>query len=254
MEHHTRPVGDRINSHKRHVDFGLVDLRGRRMGTNIYTYEETYEEISEDEELLTYFHLAPGHYYFFDQNVTRNGEPYGGSSRRRAFKSPEEREVAIERYLADARKRAAKVGKAVSGDLAPYVPAARVPVVRPDRSRQRAEAARKAAEKLARREARDAKIAVAIPEVEAAVQALLDDADLMDYLKSYPWPRVIPGPPSMAYTAYDHVVVKNHKYVEYEEREGTPARLLAELKTFLRMLTVQRRRRAQGLLPDFPLE
>jgi len=240
----TRRVGDVIDRTDQDVDFGFIDPRGRHMGVRFTTFEATYEPIPADENPDVYSYVPPGHHFGLICQVIRDGQPYGYSPPTKRFKSSAERDIAIRHYAEQARYRAAQIGRTPSGERIVS------PTARSDRARQRAKGSRKNQEKLVKKQARDAKIANEIPQVEAAVQALLDDPDFMDYLKSYPWPVVIPGPPSMAYTAYDHIVVKGLRYVEYHEREGTPGSHLAELKSLLRLLKEQQRRRDKGLLPD----
>ena len=102
----------------------------------------------------------------------------------------------------------------------------------------------------ARQRVRDTKVAAEIPEVESQVESLLEDQGLADYLRAHPWPLVLPGPPSMKYTAHDHVVTRQLRYLAVVESDGPPSRYLAELRTYLKLLREQQRRRARGLPPD----
>jgi hypothetical protein len=239
--HHTWTVEAPVDVADHDVDFRLIDPRGRHMGVRFTTFEETFVTVPEEAELWT--SIPPGHYFSLDCQAIRNGRPYGYNPPVKRFRSAREREIAIGRYAEDARYRATKIGKLPSGESA-VAPAARAA-----RTLQKSEAAKKREEKAERKTIRDAKVATEIPLVEAEVQALLNDDGLMEYLKSHPWPLVIPGPPSMAYTAHDHVVGKGVRYVSYEEHEGTPDRHLSQLKWLLRLLKEQARLRARGLTP-----
>jgi hypothetical protein len=72
----------------------------------------------------------------------------------------------------------------------------------------------------------------------------------MDYLKAHPWPFVMPGPPSMAYTAHDHIVAKNiERLSSYAQRNREPSLVFDALKYMRDSLKDQVRRQAKGLLP-----
>lgn len=87
-----------------HVDFETLDKRGRRVGVNIrrefVSFDPTDARCGWDRE--------PGEYWSFKPWATRNGQCYGPVQSDYAFRTREEREAAIEKYLVGARKRAAK--------------------------------------------------------------------------------------------------------------------------------------------------
>lgn len=94
------------NKQVEHVAFEIADKRGRQIGARIETFEATFTEITD--EGFSYYTQAPGHYFGFRPRATRNGEWFGASQRQRYFKTQQERAEAIAKYLADAKKRAAK--------------------------------------------------------------------------------------------------------------------------------------------------
>lgn len=76
-----------------------------------------------------------------------------------------------------------------------------------------------------------------IAKIEAMVQPILDNAEFMKHLKSYPWPDMGPGiPPSMSYTAHDHLVVNFGKRIRYYTEKEDLRGYLSLLKDFLVML------------------
>lgn len=84
----------------------------------------------------------------------------------------------------------------------------------------------------------------------------MNDTALLEYLQSHPWPLVIPGPPSMQYTAYDHIIAMGLRRIELA-RSARPHELpnhqhLGELQNMLRLLKEQVKQRELGLMPDSP--
>jgi hypothetical protein len=86
------------------VAFGCSDGKGRWVGAIIY---RSLDDGQEDQ--CGYPGYEPGLYYTFRPMAARNGLPYGGGRQPHYhFKSEAEREAAIEKYLASAKKRALK--------------------------------------------------------------------------------------------------------------------------------------------------
>lgn len=90
-----------------HVDFGLSDSRGRKIGARIRTYRQDRVPAIGSNTLLAPDSLGTG-WFVLDVHATRDGKPYGASQATRYFESATARSIATDRYLADARKRAAR--------------------------------------------------------------------------------------------------------------------------------------------------
>ena len=76
-----------------------------------------------------------------------------------------------------------------------------------------------------------------IKKIESQVQPILDNTEFMDHLKSYPWPNMGPGvAPTMAYTAYDHLVVNLDRRIRYYGERNDHKGYLSLLRDFLSML------------------
>ena len=84
--------------------FGIFDPRGREIGAQIRTFDATFEPIPEGD--AWYYHMEPGHYYALKVWATRDGKPFGAMQSTRFFKTIEERQGAIDKYLKYAQKRA----------------------------------------------------------------------------------------------------------------------------------------------------
>ncbi len=93
-----------------HHDLGHADAKGRRIGAEIRTSLITVADKPADHSGGYYGYRPAGRYYAFVPHATRNGVHYGASQRETLFAKVEERDAAIEKYLANARKRAAKQG------------------------------------------------------------------------------------------------------------------------------------------------
>lgn len=90
-------------------DFFLSDAKGRRIGARIWLAVATSVEIADDSR--GWSNLPPGVYFAWCPHATRNGNTYGATQEYRYCKTEDERAQAIAKYLADARKRAAKIAK-----------------------------------------------------------------------------------------------------------------------------------------------
>lgn len=91
---------------KRVVRFGLLDKQGREIGARIVTFEVTFRPAPEDAR--SWQTVAPGHYYGLNVWATRNGVPFGAIQSDRYFSTIAARHKALVKYIADAKKRAAK--------------------------------------------------------------------------------------------------------------------------------------------------
>lgn len=92
-----------------HHDLGHKDGRGRAIGADIFFDRRTYEPTAS--EAGGWYTLAPGTYYCWTPQATRDGTRYGACQDARHCASAEERDAEIKKYLADAAKRAAKLGR-----------------------------------------------------------------------------------------------------------------------------------------------
>ena len=238
--HRTKQDGPDQNKEERLVDFRLVDHKKRSMGTKIVTWEADFVGATDNDTFWDT--ITVGHKFAFYGQVTRNGKEYGASSPWQYFHTDLQRGMYIDRYLDGAIYRASKIGTPLPGTTASDTRSNLQPPMfeRPTRKE----------EKLARKAARDAKVIADIAALEPLVQALLNDAGLMEYLKAHPWPLVIPGPPSMDYTAYEHLVVRATKSIHYALAQHDKANELNELKFMYDALREQRKRRSMGMAPE----
>jgi len=91
-----------------HIDFGAVDSRGRSIGAKITTFGEEFAVIPADAPAYDFWLIEPGPWFTWYPQATRNGVKYGALQPARRFRTAEERDADIERYIAAARKRVAK--------------------------------------------------------------------------------------------------------------------------------------------------
>jgi hypothetical protein len=89
-------------------DFGCTDAKGRALGTRIATYEVEYVALPADAS--SYSTVPVGSYFVFAVHATRDGKPFGAFQYPRRFATALERDAAAAKYLANARKAAAKKG------------------------------------------------------------------------------------------------------------------------------------------------
>lgn len=99
-------VAERINEGLEKHDFGFTDSKGRAIGCQIARQVVVFEEIPEDSR--SYYNLAPGTYYAWVGTSTRNGEAFGALQATHYCTTEAERFEQVEKYLKDAKKRAAK--------------------------------------------------------------------------------------------------------------------------------------------------
>ena len=104
--------------------FGVKDAKGREIGAKIRTFEEVFSfgpGVAQypGSDYAHTCNIAPGLYYGFYPHATRNGKPYGAGQPVQRFATTAERDAAIAKYLAGARKRAEKAARAKLGDARP---------------------------------------------------------------------------------------------------------------------------------------
>jgi hypothetical protein len=89
-----------------HNNFGVLDERGRMIGAKIRTSEITRTKKRMVEFGCMCLESQLGFHYEFIPQATRDGKPFGASQLGDIFRTIEERNVAIKKYLESARKRA----------------------------------------------------------------------------------------------------------------------------------------------------
>lgn len=92
------------------IGFAIFDRFNREIGASL---ERSTIVVSAEIEERPYHggtQKEPGTYYSFRPHATRNARNYGASQRSDWFNTEEEREAAIQKYLAGARKRATRGG------------------------------------------------------------------------------------------------------------------------------------------------
>lgn len=92
---------------KQHVAFGITDGKGREIGARFTTYRIDWLPRAESCTLAQPDQLGTG-WFVLDFHATRDGKDFGSSNPRGYFTSATARDAAIEKYLTDAKKRAAK--------------------------------------------------------------------------------------------------------------------------------------------------
>lgn len=99
---------------ERKVSFGIKDERGREIGADIDTGVTTFRLVTQEEWDSQpswgggYYTVPAGDQYWYCPQATRNGKKYGALQRQQFFPTAAERDAAVEKYLANAKKRAAK--------------------------------------------------------------------------------------------------------------------------------------------------
>ena len=90
-------------------EFAAYDTKGRRFGTRAYV-EHTEYKLRDNEGHSGWFgyRVAPGIYWEYTPQTTRGGRSYGAIQRANRFNTEAECLAAVERYFAQAEKRALK--------------------------------------------------------------------------------------------------------------------------------------------------
>lgn len=99
--------GTVINNKVEHYYFHAIDKFNRRIGANVRTYEVDF--ITAPDGTVMGYSVDPGVYFGLHVWATRNSVNYGAVQPDRYFKTAQERQVAIDKYLDGARKRAVKL-------------------------------------------------------------------------------------------------------------------------------------------------
>jgi len=93
------------------IDFGMNDAKGRAIGARIIVCVIDFVPAAED--CNWYFPREDGNmgrYFEYDPQALRDGAPYGACQCERRFRDEAAMNAAIAKYIADAKKRAAKKG------------------------------------------------------------------------------------------------------------------------------------------------
>lgn len=89
--------------------FRLHDEQGRELGVEVSFYQVTLESLPpEGSPRGPQFSRAPGTYYVFAPQALRDGQPFGCNPHETWCLTESARTVAVERYIAGARKRLLK--------------------------------------------------------------------------------------------------------------------------------------------------
>lgn len=91
-------------------NFDVLDERGRMIGAKIRTSEITRTKKRMVQFGCMCLESQLGFHYEFIPQATRDGTPFGASQLGDIFRTIEERDAAIKKYLESARKRAVKKG------------------------------------------------------------------------------------------------------------------------------------------------
>ncbi len=100
-------IAKETKSQQRVVSFGVKDSKGREIGAQIRTWETDFESTSPEAKV--WYAIKPGHYFSLYAQATRGGKAFGASQSTHYFTIVSARNAAIEKYLAQARKRAGKI-------------------------------------------------------------------------------------------------------------------------------------------------
>lgn len=90
------------------VDFGVTDSKGRKIGCRYRTAVVVATPFVPTQYRPRGHDLAPGEYFSLDVSATRDGKSFGATAVTRYFDTVEGLSLAIENYVAGARKRASK--------------------------------------------------------------------------------------------------------------------------------------------------
>jgi len=102
----TRTVVDpskSIDEGQEHYFFEILDDKGRELGARLSFSTHTFVEHPSGHYIT-----EPGEYLTFCPQATRGGKSFGACQTLRLFKTEAELIAGVEKYLADAKKRAVK--------------------------------------------------------------------------------------------------------------------------------------------------
>ena len=87
-------------------EFGIFDKKWRKIGYELHLHEVDLVEIKGENYTGGFWsNKLPGHYFVFYPQATRDGEKYGACQQDRFFKTKEERDSAVQKYIESAKKR-----------------------------------------------------------------------------------------------------------------------------------------------------
>lgn len=89
--------------------FNVYDKKNRIIGAVAYTGTATVNDDVSANEWSRGVGIAPGVYFIFSPQATRDGHGFGASQGRQWFSTEESRAAAITKYFTNAAKRAAKL-------------------------------------------------------------------------------------------------------------------------------------------------
>jgi hypothetical protein len=99
------------DQHMSEESFGVKDRFGREIGARVWTHTVTYTLEPPEGQPVTLSYRnngKAGTFYGFTPQATRNGQRYGASQSAAEFPTEKERDAAVKKYMAGARKRAIK--------------------------------------------------------------------------------------------------------------------------------------------------
>jgi len=97
-------VISQTNNTVEHIDFGLMDERGRAVGINVYRGEmETVPP--DDGDICILMSLEHGTLFAGRTCITRDQEPYGATQALKYFQTEKEREQALRKKVKQAQAR-----------------------------------------------------------------------------------------------------------------------------------------------------
>jgi hypothetical protein len=94
------------------IDLGIVDQKNRKIGIEIWVWEQDYVELPENA--TSWWEIPVGHYFMVKACVTRNGDIFGALQPDLEFKTAKERDAYIEKRIASTKKRYEKTFKKVA--------------------------------------------------------------------------------------------------------------------------------------------
>ncbi len=100
---------DHTNQGGASENFGIVDEKGREIGASVHTFEVDFVEVPAGT--WGAYNTTAGHYFGFFPRALRAGKGFGAIKPNQLFATASERDAAVAKYLAGARKRASKIVK-----------------------------------------------------------------------------------------------------------------------------------------------
>ena len=97
----------RINEGFEQHDFGVTDLKGRKVGATVSSQVKTFVAVPADSH--SWNSTPPGTYFCWMGNATRAGEWFGAGQSWNYCKTEAERFAQVEKYLKSAKARALKI-------------------------------------------------------------------------------------------------------------------------------------------------